>query len=101
MEGVLNLHELLKERLVFEDGVPNEGLTPGISRREVKVELTIMKTGKAIGTTGVPVEAWKCFGYEGVDMLSDLMQKIYEQDRLPEEWRERVIIHPYTKRRYS
>ena len=29
---------------------------------------------------GIPVEVWKCLGEEGIDMLWDLMQRIYEQD---------------------
>ena len=36
---------------------------------------------------GIPVEVWKCMGEEGVDMLWDLLQKIYEQEKMP-EWHE-------------
>ena len=34
-------------RSIFYDGVPNEGLTQGISRDEVKVGISRMKNGKA------------------------------------------------------
>ena len=34
-------------RVVFGDGVPNEGITSGISREEVKEALKKMKSGKA------------------------------------------------------
>ena len=36
-------------RSIFDDGVPNEGLTQGISRNEFKVATSRMKNGKATG----------------------------------------------------
>ena len=44
------------QRTVFGDGVPNEGLTPAINRKEVEVALKGMKHGEAIGPDGIPVE---------------------------------------------
>ena len=67
-------NKLLNEenpRSIFDDGVPSEGLTQGISRDEVKVEISRMKNGKATGMDGIPVEMWKCLGEEGIDMLWD------------------------------
>ena len=64
-------------RSIFDDGVPNEGLTQGISRNEVKVAISRVKNGKATGMDGIPVEVWKCLGEEGIDMLWDLMKGIY------------------------
>ena len=54
-----------------------------------------MKTGKATGMDGIPVEVWKCLGEDGIDMLWDLMQGIYEQETIPTEWRDSVIIPIY------
>ena len=66
--------------------MPNEGLTPAIlNREEVEVALKGMKNGKAMGPDGIPVEVWKSLGEEGVDMLLDLLQKIIEQKKMPEE----------------
>ena len=79
-------------RTVFGDGVPNEGLAPAIIMKEVEVALTGMKHGKAMGAVGIPVEVWKSLGEEGVDMLLDLLQTIFEQDTMPEEWRDSVIV---------
>ena len=47
---------------VFGYGVPNEGLTPAINRKEVEVALKGMKHGKAMGPDGIPVEVWKSLG---------------------------------------
>ena len=79
-------------RFIFNDGVPNKGVTQGISRNEVKVAISRMKNGKATGMDGIPVEVWKCLGEEGIDMLWDLMKGIYEQEKIPTEWRDSVII---------
>ena len=79
-------------RTVYRDGVPNEGVTPAINREEVEVALKGMKHGKAMGPDGIPVEVWKSLGEEVVDMLLDLLQKIFEQEKMPEEWRDSVIV---------
>ena len=80
------------------DGVPNKGVTQGISRNEVKVAISRMKNGKATGMDGIPVEVWKCLGEEGIDMLWDLMKGIYEQEKIPTEWRDSVIIPIYKEK---
>ena len=46
----------------FCDGVPNEGLTPAINRKEVEVALKRLKHGKAMEPDGIPVEVWKSLG---------------------------------------
>ena len=73
-------------RTVFGGGVPIEGLTPAIDRKEVGVSLKGMKIGEAMGPDGIPMEVWKSLGEEGVDMLLDLLQKIFEQEKMPEEY---------------
>ena len=45
-----------------------------------------------MGPDGIPVDVWKSLGEEGVDMLLDLLQKIFEQEKMPEEWRDSVIV---------
>ena len=43
----------------------------------------------------IPVEVWKCLVEEGIGMLGDLMQGIYEQEKIPTEWRDSVMIPIY------
>ena len=45
-----------------------------------------------MGPDGIPVDVWKSLGEEGVDMLLDLLQKIFEQEKMPEERRNSVIV---------
>ena len=58
--------------------MPNEGLTPAINREEIEVGLKGMKNREAMGPDGMSVEVWKSLGEGGVDMLLDLLQKIFE-----------------------
>ena len=57
-----------------------------------------MQNGKAVGPDGIPVEVWKSLGEEDVDMLLDLLQNIFEQEKMSEErkmseeWRDSVIV---------
>ena len=51
-----------------------------------------MKHGKAMGPDRIPVDVWKSLGEGGADMLLDLLQKIFEQEKMPEEWRDSVIV---------
>ena len=60
------------------DGMPNEGLTPAINREEIEVGLKGMKNGEVMGPDGMSVEVWKSPGEGGVDMLLDMLQKIFE-----------------------
>ena len=85
-------------RSVFDDAVPNKGLTQGINRNEVNVAISRMENGKATGMDGIPVEVWKCLGEVGIDMLWDLMKGIYEQEEIPTEWRDSVIIPIYKEK---
>ena len=80
------------ERLIREDGQINMGMVMGFSRDEVVQALRKMKNGKSTGPDLIPVEVWKALGEEGVDILYDLMTKILEQEKIPEEWRESVLI---------
>ena len=82
-------------RTVFEDGHANEGLCPIVTRCEVKQALKRMKNGKATGPDKIPVEVWKSLGEEGIDILWDLMRKIFIQEKMPEEWRGSLIIPIY------
>ena len=56
----------------------NEGLTPAINREEIEVGLKGMKNGEVMGPDGMSVRVWKSLGEGGVDMLLDLLQKIFE-----------------------
>ena len=54
-----------------------------------------MKHGQAMGPDEIPVEVWKSLGEEGVYMLLDQLQTIFEQEKIPEEWRDSMIVQSF------
>ena len=80
------------ERQIRDVGNPNLGLVTEISREEVKCALAKMKNGKAVGPDGIPAEAWKALGEQGIDVLWRLMRKIMEFETIPEKWRESILV---------
>ncbi|XP_047490336.1 uncharacterized protein LOC125039974 [Penaeus chinensis] len=52
-------------------------------------------TRESVGPDEIPTEAWKCLGDEGVDILLDLLRKIYQHVKIPDIWRERTLVPIY------
>ncbi|XP_068234239.1 uncharacterized protein [Palaemon carinicauda] len=50
-----------------------------------------MKNGKAVGPDGIPAKAWKALREEGIDLLWDLFEEMYEQEDIPDERRKSFI----------
>ena len=78
-------------RMVTGDGTPNQGITTEVTRTEVEKALRKMKNGKSPGMDEFPVEAWKCLG-------SELMQKIWREERMPEDWKNSMITLIYKEK---
>ena len=53
-----------------------------MNRKEVKVAISRMKNDKSRGTYGIPVKVWKCLGVKRIDILWDLMQRMYEREKI-------------------
>ena len=54
-----------------------------------------MKNGKAVGPDDIPVEVWKCLGEGALEFLSKLYNRTMESEKMPEEWRDSVLIPIY------
>ena len=50
--------------------MPDDGLTQGIGRNEVRVTLSRMKKGETTEMDGILEDVQMCLGGEGIDMLS-------------------------------
>ena len=114
-QRVLVKDEEIKERwrsyfqkLLNEDHVGNVGLGIGkiresrdhrylrrISVTEVKEALKKMKIGKALGPDGIPIEAWKGMGDDGLSWLTKLFNKILRTKKIPDEWRKSIMVLIY------
>ena len=73
-----------EEDLPIDCGVP----TTDEIRRATKQ----LKNGKAAGPDGIPAEALKADIDTSVDMLRPLFNKIWEEEQVPEEWKEGYLI---------
>ena len=66
-----------------------------IQRSEVAMALKRMKSGKALGPDGIPIEVWKCLGEVGVSWLTKLFNRIILTRKMPNEWRRSTLVPIY------
>ena len=63
-----------------------------VSKEEVMENMQRTKNGKAVGPDDIPVEVWKCLGESALKFLTKLYNRTMESERMPEEWRDSVLI---------
>ena len=63
-----------------------------VSKEEVMENMQRMKNGKAVGPDDIPVKVWKCLGESALKFLTKLYNRTMESERMPEEWRDSVLI---------
>ena len=66
-----------------------------ISESEVKEALKRMKSRKAVGLDGIPIEVWRCLGEVRVRWLTNLFNKIWLTKKMPNEWRNSTLVPLY------
>ena len=62
-----------------------------VSKEEVRENMQRMKNGKAV-VDDIPMEVWKCLGESALKFLTKLYNRTMEGERMPEEWRDSVLI---------
>ena len=60
--------------------------------QQIRAAMNRMKTGMAVGPDDIPVEAWNCLGELAIDFLTRLFNKIFKDERMPDEWRRSVLV---------
>ena len=80
--NLLNV-ENVREHLVEVPAV--EGPGQEISREDVKKAIESMKKGKTAGCSGLPIDLIKHLGESGVDMMHEILKKVWEEEQMPEE----------------
>ena len=63
-----------------------------VTEDEVMTAMKKMKNGKAVDPDDIPVEAWRNLGDMTVRFLTKLFNRIFEGERMAEEWRRSVLI---------
>jgi len=60
-----------------------------------------LKNNKAAGTHGTHPELIKYGGNKILNRIYELVRQIWEEERIPEEWKETIIVPIYKKIRYG
>ena len=74
----------MTQRIVNEE-------TCEITSMEVDQALKKMKNRKAVDPDNLLIEVWKCLGSTGVEYLKQELNKIMEEEKIPDEWRKSTL----------
>ena len=56
-----------------------------------------LKNNKAVGTDGLHLEMIKYGGNKLINRIYELLRQILEEEKIPEEWNETIIVPIYKK----
>ena len=88
-EGCIKeLYDDTREQIVCETN--NEG--PEILKEEIRKSMKNIKNGKAIETDGIAKEMIEALGEKGVDILTEIVNKIYKNGATPNQMKETIMI---------
>ncbi|KAI8486243.1 hypothetical protein Bbelb_359590 [Branchiostoma belcheri] len=88
----------LKDAADAADDSNTDSPTPPVTPDEVRTALRKLKNGKAPGICKITAEMLKAGGDHIVKWLTEIINHVWIQERLPEDWR-RGIILPFWKRK--
>ena len=64
-----------------------------ITSAEIEMALRNMKNGKATGPDNLPVEVWKSLGITGVNFLKEALNKITDEEKIPDMEKKHIDTH--------
>ena len=70
---------------------------PPVTLEEVKASVNRLRKRKACGADDIPAELWSCGGDAACEALHRLISKIWEAERIPDQWKEALIIPAHKK----
>jgi hypothetical protein len=82
-----------QESLEVADAV--SGPAEEITQAEVRAAIANMKTGKAVGQSGIGAEMLKAAGEAGVSWVTDLCNVIVKEGKIPADWKKSWIVSVY------
>lgn len=62
------------------------------TKKEIRRAINLLKNGKAAGLDEIPAEAIKVDTETSVSIPFNLVKKIWEEESIPEEWKEGILI---------
>ena len=81
----------------YFQGIDTEEIYENITAEEVRAAIQQMKSGKAVGVDGIPVELLEAAGPPAVEAIQKLCDEAYRTEKIPEEWQQGVICPIYKK----
>ena len=69
----------------------------GTRIKEVIDAIHLLKRGKVVGHDNITAEMLQNMGQNGLEMLTELFNKIWEQERTPKDWEVRIVIPLFKK----
>ena len=99
----LNVGKKIDEKLLEElgknqlDRIGNFEPPPPVSKDEVLGAIKQLKSHKAPGVDGIHAEILKAGGDPMATMIHRLIEKIWEKEQVPEDWRKAVIVPLFKK----
>ena len=63
----------------------------------MKKEIKSLKNNKAAGPDNIPAEVLRANICTSVNVLHGLLIKIWDQEYIPSEWREEILVKLYSK----
>ena len=75
----------------------NEAEVEELTTEDVKKAMRNLKNNKVAGTDGIHPELIKYRGNELLNKIYDLVRQIWEEERMPEEWKETIIVPIYKR----
>lgn len=72
--------------------------SPALMKDEVRWAISSLKRDKAPGVDMVTAEEIMAAGEDGVDIMFALCNKIWAEERIPEEWKQSIIVPIFKKK---
>jgi len=90
-DKLLNTEEP-KELIKVGNREINEAEAGALTIEDVKKAMRSLRNYKATGTDGIHTELIKCRGNKLLNIIYELVRQIWEEERMPEEWKETIIV---------
>src|SRR5664279_4512148 len=72
--------------------------SPALTKEEVRWAISCLKKDKAPGVDAITTEEIVAAGEAGVDIMFDLCGKIWTEEKIPEEWKQSIIVPIFKKK---
>ncbi|XP_047484205.1 uncharacterized protein LOC125035938 [Penaeus chinensis] len=93
-----NLLNVENEWDPLQDCPPVEGLLPNINEKDIEEAMKKRKSGRATRCSGLPMDLPKHLGKEGNQVVTSLLQKVWDEEKMPAEWELIELVTIYEKK---